>query len=53
MTVCFVEVVAIKTGDVIKRMGPMLEREASRVEAGIEINLNHDEYYVRVVKEKR
>ena len=29
----------------VKRMGPMDERKASKVEAGVSINLNHEHYY--------
>ena len=49
----YVEIV--KYGDpeeVVKRMGPMTERKAERVERGAGINLNHDAYYTRIVPEK-
>ena len=47
----YVEIV--KSGDegdeVVKRMGPMNERKAERVERGANINLDHEHYYTRVV----
>ena len=37
-------------GDVLEEeMGPMSERKADRVEGGVMINLNHDEYWTRVI----
>jgi len=33
-----------KTGEIIKRMGPMSERRADKVELGANINLNYEEY---------
>lgn len=40
-------------GKVVKKMGPMEESKANKVAAGAEINLNHDEYFVRIVQAKR
>lgn len=48
----FVEIVGRATGAVVERMGPMSERQAERVELGASINLNHDEYYTRIVAEE-
>jgi hypothetical protein len=45
----YVEIVKKATGEVVQRMGPMLERKADRVESGASINLNHDEYFTRIV----
>jgi hypothetical protein len=45
----YVEIVDKKTDRVIKRMGPMDERKAQRVQAGASINLNNDDYLVRIV----
>ncbi len=45
----YVEIVEFETGKVEKRMGPMGERQAERVERGVSVNLNHDDYFVRVV----
>ena len=36
-----------------KRMGPMSERKAERVRSGAMINLNLDNYYVRIVEENQ
>lgn len=48
----FVEVVDMDTDEVVKRMGPMGEHGASKVSRGVQINLNHDRYFVRTVKEE-
>jgi hypothetical protein len=45
----YVEIVSFDDGDVIKRMGPMPERKAERVDSGANINLDHANYYTRVV----
>lgn len=48
----YVEIV--KYGDpeeVVKRMGPMSERQADRVDTGANINLNHEDYFTRIVSE--
>jgi len=48
----FVEIV--QYGDplvVVRRMGPMSESKAVRVERGADINLNHAEYFTRIVPE--
>lgn len=47
----YVEIVNVATSEVVKRMGPMSERKAERVERGALINLNRDEYFVRTVPE--
>lgn len=52
---CYVEIVKNdEDGEqaVVKRMGPMSEWKAEKVEDGANININHDEYYTRIVKEK-
>jgi hypothetical protein len=46
----FVEIV--KEGDpeeVVKRMGPHSLRTAERIERGADINLNHEDFFTRVV----
>lgn len=43
----YVEVVETQTEKVVKRLGPMSERKAEKVERGLEINLNHQRFYVR------
>jgi len=45
----FVEIVKRETDEVMSRMGPMAERKADKVRSGASINLNHDEYFVRIV----
>jgi hypothetical protein len=45
----FVEIVKHVSLEVVKRMGPMPERKADKVDAGVNINLNHEEYYTRIV----
>ena len=45
----FVEIVKASSGKVVERMGPMSERKADKVESGASINLNHEEYFTRIV----
>ena len=45
----YVEIVALVSGEVVKRMGPMSERKADKIESGASINLNHEEYFTRIV----
>lgn len=45
----YVEIVAYEGDEVVKRMGPMNERAAERTERGAGINLNHAEYFTRIV----
>ena len=49
-----VEVVEHATGKVVRRIGdpPMPESKADRVMSGIDINLNHERFYSRVVAVK-
>ena len=35
--------------EVVKRMGPMDKRRAEKAEFGADINLNHEEYFTRIV----
>jgi hypothetical protein len=46
----YVEIVETETGKVEKRMGPMSERKAEKVEDGANINLDHENYHTRIVK---
>lgn len=48
----YVEIVEYATNAVVKRMGPMSERKAEKVERGAEINLNHERFYVRTVSDE-
>ena len=45
----YVEIVKASSGEVVTGMGPMSERKADKVEAGAAINLNHEEYFTRIV----
>lgn len=45
----YVEIVEKATGEVVERMGPMNERTAEKVKRGASINLNHKEYFTRIV----
>lgn len=45
----YVEIVNSYSGQLVKRIGPMSERQADRVESGALINLNHAEYFTRIV----
>jgi hypothetical protein len=38
--------------EVVKRMGPMSERKAEQVDKGANINLNHEDFFTRITKEK-
>lgn len=52
--VFFVEVVELtgpRTQRVVKRLGPMSERKAERVDNGLCINLNHEMSFTRIVPE--
>ena len=45
-----VEVVDRKTNEPVKALGPMTERKAERVERGLLMNLDDENYYVQTVK---
>lgn len=45
----YVDVVSYEDGAVVKRLGPMAERKADKVDDGLNINLNHDKYYTLIV----
>lgn len=49
----YVEIVERATSKVIKRLGPVTERVADRILAGVNINLNHDEYFAKIVVETK
>lgn len=48
----YVEIINRETGEVVKRIGPMSGRTADRVFVGALINLNHDEYQLKMVEDK-
>ncbi len=45
----YVEIVENETGEVVRRLGPMSEREAAKTEGGVSINLNWDKFHIRIV----
>lgn len=51
MTNFYVEIVDDETEEVVKRMGPHTERTADRIEDGVNINLNHERFFTRIVEE--
>ena len=44
-----VQIVAFKDDEVVKESEPMSERRADHVDDGFAMNLNHEEYYTRIV----
>jgi hypothetical protein len=48
----YVEIVETDTDKVEKRMGPHTKQMANRIEDGVNINLNHEKYFTRVVEEE-
>lgn len=46
----YVEVVRDKDKAVVKRLGPMSAWKADKVEGGLSINLNHNDYSTRIVE---
>lgn len=44
----FVEVLENATGKIVKRLGPMPVRKAERIESGMDANLDHENYHVRI-----
>lgn len=48
----YVEVVETETDEVVERMGPTAEGRAERIERGVNINLNHEDYHTRIVEEE-
>lgn len=49
---CFVKVIAYEDGKCVKKLGPMDARKASKVDDGINRNLDHDNYYTVIVTER-
>ena len=49
ITKYWVEVVEYETDEVVSRVGPEIsERQAERLERGMNINLNHDRFFTRI-----
>jgi hypothetical protein len=44
----YVDIVETATGQVIKTMGPLTERDAERVDRGVSINLNHEKFHTNI-----
>lgn len=48
----FVEIVKYEGDEVVKKLGPFSsERVAIRADSGANYNLNHEEYYTKIVEE--
>jgi len=45
-----VEIVKFKDKEVVKRINCTLERQAEKVERGVLINLNHKDFYTRIIE---
>jgi hypothetical protein len=46
-----VQVIDIESGEVVRASDAFnLERKAEKVEAGVNINLNHDAFYTQIVE---
>lgn len=44
-----VRIIELKTGNIVKEIEAGLERDAERVERGLNINLNHNKFYTEIV----
>jgi AICAR transformylase/IMP cyclohydrolase PurH len=47
-----IEIVETETDEVIETMGPTYLRAAEKIERGVNINLNHEDYHTRIVEEE-
>ena len=45
-----VQIVDTDTGEVLKEFSQHSLRECEKIERGVQINLNHDEYKTKIVK---
>lgn len=52
MNMYYVEIVSRGAEEVVKRLGPMPRRRAERVKRGASINLDHDNFFTRIVGEE-
>lgn len=48
MTKFVVQVIAREEGNVVKEIKCMSEKQAERVEEGININLNHEKFFTQI-----
>ena len=46
----YIEVVEYESGEVVSRMEASSEREAEKIDRGVNINLNHENYYTRIME---
>ena len=46
----YVQIVKFQDEEIVKEMGPMPEFKAEKVDDGVNINLNHEEYYTKIVE---
>lgn len=51
MTNCYVEIVDYDTEVVVRRLGPHTRAAADRIEDGANINMNHEQFFTRIVEE--
>ena len=49
----YVNIIEEATGDVVETIKAKTEKEAERIERGVEINLNHEKYYCVIVGPKQ
>ena len=47
-----IEIVETETGEVVETMEATSERTAEKIERGVNINLNHEDYHTRIVEEE-
>jgi len=47
----YVEIVSYENDKVEERRGPFSERRADKIDDGLNINLNHEAFYTRIVPE--
>lgn len=47
----YVEIIEYDTEEVVKSLGPMEKYRTEKVDAGMNINLNHEKYYTAIRQE--
>jgi hypothetical protein len=47
----YVEIVEYDTGEVVQRLKANSERQAEKLDRDLNINLNHDQFFTRIVVE--
>ena len=47
----YVQIVEYETDKVVKQMGPFPEKWAEKMDRGANINLNHENYYTKIMGE--